>query len=169
MARLVDSLYRILQGELRCGKIDKFHWVDSSAALCWIRNDRPWKVYFQNRIKDILSLSSREEWYYCPGPPNPADLPSRGKYSQPLSQDFFWWKGPKFLKLPTQEWPSQMDFKEVPSCVTVEKDVSPKVYHALLGVETQGQEISTTEFGTKTQILRVYAWVYRFIDNLKGK
>ena len=84
---------------------------------------------------------------------------SHDKYSQPLSQDFFWWKGPKFLKLPTQEWPSQRDSMEVPSCVTVEeKDVSPKVYHAMLGVETQGQEISAKDFGTKTQILRVYAW-----------
>ena len=42
------------------------------------------------------------------------------------------------------------------------------VYHAMLGVEAQGQELSTHEFSNKTWLLRVYAWVHRFIHNLRA-
>jgi len=95
--------------------------------------------------------------------------PSRDKCTQPLYQDLFWWEGPKFLKLPSQEWPSQLDFKDVPSCVTFgEKNVKPMVYQAMLGVEAQGQELITHEFSSKTRLLRVYAWVHHFIHILRA-
>ena len=169
MVKLVDNIRTTLEDELSYGKLDTYYWVDSVAALCWVRNDRPWKTYVQNRVKNILQISSREDWYYCPGSLNPADLPSRGKCGRLLSQNTFWWEGPQFLKLPTPEWPSQQDYTQIPPCATVEeKNVRPKVFHTMLGVENQEQEISTVEFGDKTRLLRVYAWVHRFIDNLKA-
>ena len=48
--------------------------MDSVAALTLVKNDRAWKTYVQNRVKDILKVSSWREWYYLPGPSNPAEL-----------------------------------------------------------------------------------------------
>ena len=62
MSKLVDSISHTHQDELASGKIDRIYCMDSIAALCWVKNDRAWKTYVQNRVSDILKLSSREEW-----------------------------------------------------------------------------------------------------------
>ena len=51
----------------------------------------------------------REEWGYCPGPQNPADLPSRGKSGPSLSTKIFRWLGPSFLRLKRSHWPQPPD------------------------------------------------------------
>ena len=71
-----------------------------------------WKQFVRHRVSDILSHSNREEWFYCPGRDNPADLPSRGNYGCDLSHNSVWWEGPSFLKLPTMECPSQQESSE---------------------------------------------------------
>ena len=53
-------------------------------ALCWIANNRQWKQFVRRRVDQILESSSREDWYFCPGSLNPADLPSRGKFRDSL-------------------------------------------------------------------------------------
>jgi hypothetical protein len=47
--------------------VQEFYWVDSAATLCWIRNERLWKQYIQNRETEIRKLSSPEMWHFCPG------------------------------------------------------------------------------------------------------
>ena len=46
-------------------------------ALCWIKNERTWKPYVQNRVEKIRQLSHWDTWRHCPGDLNPADIPSR--------------------------------------------------------------------------------------------
>ena len=76
LARLTDSVSIALKPNV--DNIRRFHWTDSSAVLCWIRNEKPWKQYVSQRVREIRNLTERESWNHCPGIMNPADLPSRG-------------------------------------------------------------------------------------------
>ena len=74
------------------------------AVLCWVKNCKPWVQYVRRRVNEILQNSIREQRFYCPGPFNPADLPSRGKYRD-IESNSLWWEGPEFLKSQPDEWP----------------------------------------------------------------
>ena len=100
LARLTKKVKDIL------GDIDTVHWVDSTAALCWIKNDRAWRQYVRNRVMEIRSLTSIESWRFCPGIENPADLPSRGLEAKELVSNETWWNGPKFLHHSPDTWPN---------------------------------------------------------------
>ena len=50
LARLVKSILQALQSV----KIDDvFLWTDSFTTLCWIKNNKNWKQYIQNRVQEI--------------------------------------------------------------------------------------------------------------------
>ena len=43
------------------------YWIDSTAALYWITDDRPWKQYVSNHVKEICQLTNQDQWRHCPG------------------------------------------------------------------------------------------------------
>ncbi|GFU52249.1 uncharacterized protein TNCV_3052701 [Trichonephila clavipes] len=49
-------------------------------------------------------LTNPSEWRHISGSLNPADLPSIGCNIENLSRSR-WWEGPKWLKLPSTDWP----------------------------------------------------------------
>jgi hypothetical protein len=102
LAKLTRKIKDIL------GEIDTTHWVDSTAALCWIKNDRVWKQYIRNRVAEIRSLTSVDSWRFCPGTQNPADLPSHGLEAKEFSCNEMWWKGPDFLYHSPATWPNDV-------------------------------------------------------------
>ncbi|GFU77755.1 uncharacterized protein TNCV_1137631 [Trichonephila clavipes] len=58
--------------------VSRFYWTDSSITYYWIKGDfNRHKVFAKNRIKEIQKLSDPQEWRYCKGKDNPADLISR--------------------------------------------------------------------------------------------
>ena len=72
-ARLVSNLLKSLPCEIK-----PTFWVDSTTVLYWIKQEKPWKQYVQNRVQEIRQSVPEAAWNYCPGTQNPADLPSRG-------------------------------------------------------------------------------------------
>ena len=99
----------ILRKELDQERIETYYWVDSMATLCWIKNDRVLKQYVGNRTREILQVSSREEWYFVPGSLNPADFPSPAKAPPNILSSSCWWQGPYYLKFPFEERPRQIN------------------------------------------------------------
>ena len=114
------------------------------ATLCWIKNDKPWKQFVRHRVSEILKLSSRDNWYHCPGPQNPADLPSRGNFAPLLAANPFWWEGPEFLKLTPDKWPiAQMQSAFECSEALAEKvKAEPKVTHVMVNSGKEENELS---------------------------
>ena len=55
LARLMHSVYEALQLHLKDLKL--FCWTDSYTALCWIKNQKPWKQYILQRVTEIRHLS----------------------------------------------------------------------------------------------------------------
>ena len=48
LARLESNISKALSLN-----VQEFYWVDSTATLFWIRNERLWKQYIQNRVTEI--------------------------------------------------------------------------------------------------------------------
>ncbi|XP_065065426.1 uncharacterized protein LOC135691495, partial [Rhopilema esculentum] len=131
LAKLISTVKGTLGEELHGTPIKVFYWVDSVCALCWIKNNKVWKQFVRHRVSDILRTSSRDEWFYCPGSQNPADLPSRGIFGRKLEQNLFWWEGPGFLKQPPTKWPKQEDIFESGSALEERVKCSPNITHAI--------------------------------------
>ncbi|GFQ93731.1 integrase catalytic domain-containing protein [Trichonephila clavata] len=101
--RLVQSV----KTSLNIHGIQTFYWTDSKVVLCWIKNSGTWKTFVHNRIKDIHSSSSKDDWYYVPSPMSAADIVSRGCNAQTLFS-LCWWEGPIWLKN-RASWPDTKD------------------------------------------------------------
>ena len=66
-----------------------------------------YKVWVGSRVKEILSLTTKEQWFHCPGIINPADLPSRGMTAEDLMSSKLWWEGPEFATQTQDLWPKE--------------------------------------------------------------
>ncbi len=171
LARLVNTVKKSLSENIRI-----FYWVDSLTVLCWIKHDKVWKQYVSNRVEEIKLLTNREDWRHCPGLVNPADIPSRGLSGSELATSKLWWNGPPFLLLPESEWPG------CPAMASVDAKASeeliknpPNLVHALTASnEAENRNdisklIDCARFSKLNRLLRVTAYVLRFIRNLKNR
>ena len=172
LARLTKCVFNALATKL--GELRRIHWTDSSAVLCWIRNEKCWKQYVSQRVKEIRNLTDKESWKHCPGVTNPTDLPSRGVSVDELMSNSLWWNGPPFLQRPQKEWPELSIKKEIDEGAEVEMVKHMKqVTRVLVGTEDpQIRDIATMvdcqRFCSKVRLVRVTAYVTRFINRLKS-
>lgn len=83
-----------------------YHFVDSQTVLGAIqRESYGFQTFFANRIGEIQSSTQLHYWWWVPGPLNIADIITRGAGPRDLDENSTWQQGPKFLSLPTDEWP----------------------------------------------------------------
>ena len=172
LARLVNTVLTTLKWT-----VEVFYCVDSMTTLQWIRNDRSWKQYVQHRVNEIRSLSSVDAWRFCPGSLNPADLPSRGISAHELSSESLWYNGPEFLVKSEDSWPkcpatSQIESKEVLQEIVKQP---ANVVRSLVtnNAQSSGWDLSKVvevdHFSSLKKLLRVTAYIMRFINALKTK
>lgn len=141
--------------------------LDSKTAICWIQNRGEWKQFARHRVNEILKLTSKEEWRHCPGEDNPADIGSRRAMDSKLKDSEIWWKGPPWLCEEESKWPanqiitrtqeSQEEAKKEASVMIVGAGDSPTIAK-VVAIDRQGR---------MRKLLRVMAWVLRFVQNLK--
>ena len=113
---------------------------------------------------------------HCSGDKNPADLPSRGITAKELVENSLWWGGPQFLRNPENHWPntSQGQTDDEQAMAELGK-CSPDVTHLLVNCQEHTRMvdftaiIDTKKFSSLTQLLRISAYVLRFIRNLRAK
>lgn len=165
LAQLVNTVKKALEAQVSL--TGTRYWLDSKTAICWIQNRGEWKQFVRHRVNEILRLSNKEEWRHCPGEENPADIGSRGAFSSKLKDDELWWKGPPWLCKEESSWPAS----QVISC-TPESQEEVKKTATVMIVDTQGpptvaKAVDVDRQGRLKKLLRVTAWVLRFIRNLK--
>ncbi|XP_019849353.1 PREDICTED: uncharacterized protein LOC109580517 [Amphimedon queenslandica] len=96
LAKLMKSNSEALKNDLKL--LPAICYTDSQVALCWIVGDnKEWKPFVENRVKEIRRLVPVEQWY-CPGKDNPADLSKRGVTTTELISDPLWFYGHSQLK-----------------------------------------------------------------------
>ena len=166
LARLVRSVSNSLESQLTLNPPRCF--TDSRVALYWIRgNNKEWKQFVQNRAIEIRKLVPPKHWSYCRSQDNPADIPSRGNSPRELTHNKLWWSSPDWLNL--QEM-NTIEESEMPAECVTEMKVST---HSLLTSNSSTvkleQFISCENYSSLSKLLRVTAYVIRFIRLLKNK
>ena len=95
---------------------ETYCFTDSSINLCRIKNGHEkYRQWVGNRILEINTLTKKEIWNFCPGPQNPADIPSRAISAACFAtgpESIVWWKGPAFIR-GEGIWPKQPPPKSI--------------------------------------------------------
>ncbi|VEN41764.1 unnamed protein product [Callosobruchus maculatus] len=139
-------------------------WTDSKITLHWI-NGKPskWKPYVCHRVSEIQK-STIGSWRHCPGSDNPADLLTRGVKAKVLLTSEMWQCGPEWLRLGHEFWPNEEANDDILN------DVESSVF-AVQNVESPLNEpiFCLEKYSSLEKILRITAYVKRFIHNLRNK
>eukprot|EP00794_Sanderia_malayensis_P009391 gene9391-biopygen7530 len=169
-ARILATLMNTVQNALSPQvKIDKIkYWLDSKTALYWIFNSGHWKQFVQHRVNEILTISSKGDWGHVSGLENPADIGSRGVSASQLQESTTWWEGPQWLKQGEDKWPKSMHISESDDVEEEKKranvlSVAAEMSNAVSNI------IDIGRISSLRKLLRVTAYVKRFVSNLKNK
>lgn len=124
-------------------------------------------------MAEIRDVTANRKWRYCPTSENPADLLTRGITVKQLKLSILWTTGPEWLPTPLL-WPP-WDEKEAVSLAAMLHDNSdnhvlftPNVSYenAKVGVHNV---IDTLRYSSFTKLLRVTAYVMRFLSKLQNR
>ncbi|KAL5472994.1 hypothetical protein EMCRGX_G027441 [Ephydatia muelleri] len=169
LARLVSTITKAVQPELIFDIMVCF--TDSKIALYWIRGfSKEWKQFVQNRVDEIRTLVPMDSWYHCPGETNLADLPSRGIGLCNTVDSSMWLNGPKWIA--DDEFEPQYSDTSIPEECLSEMKVKDLMAHSVLITQgcCQYEPVITCEhFSTLSHLLRVTAYIQKFISILKAK
>lgn len=120
-ASLAARMSRYIKENMDLNIAETHLWMDSLITLCWVRKEAAtWKTFVRNRVQEIRRLSTANQWHYCPGTENPADLLTRGIGARSLIQSRSWWEGPAWISS-SHHWPLQpASFDAQPEAATEE-------------------------------------------------
>ena len=187
LSRLINSVLTAFEGTLRVDSV--FCWSDSQIALWWIWGvNREFKQFVQNRV-EIRGLVKTAHWDYCPSENNPADICSRGSLASKLVANRLWWNGPEFLLKGKDAWPNLPVNPEVISTepdtwLQLKKESSSsqkKQRNSTVLANVVADRVTSERklnldciiplkgFSSLQRLIRVTAYVLRFVSNVKRK
>ena len=73
---LTKLLQSVLKG-LSLNTASIYCWSDSMIALHWIKINKKWKIWVQNRVDIIKKVVKPDNWRYISSSDNPADIATR--------------------------------------------------------------------------------------------
>ena len=170
LAKLITSVAKALASVIEIQEIHCFS--DLKVSLYWIRGEtKEWKPFVENRVIEVRKLLPSLCWEHCPGKDNPADLPSRGLTPTELAGSKLWRYGPNWLmhKQPDEEERAM----EMPDECLREIKVSRHAIHNLMVTNNHNccsgisAIMSWEDFSSLQKLLRITAYVMRFIDILR--
>lgn len=165
LARLMYTVQGLLKATLR--NPEMYYWTDSITVLCWIKHDRPWKQYIQRRVEEIHKLTERSAWKFGPGKENPADIPPRSCNVKDLINNTLWWKGPSYLRGPSDSWPRVPTHLETEGAREELKKCPPLITYTLANPSIQLNKATVNlekvmeinRYGSKLRLLRITATI----------
>ena len=105
-AVILANLAHKVKNSMRLNIETCYLWSDSSVCLCWIQTPpNTLQTFVGNRVSQIQSVTSPEQWNHVDTRDNPADVLSRGISPTKLNDCELWWKGPRWLSFPQSDWP----------------------------------------------------------------
>ncbi|XP_014667636.1 PREDICTED: uncharacterized protein LOC106809165 [Priapulus caudatus] len=152
---LAARLYATVMEEMSVKPDRAVFLSDSIIALSCIRGQsRQFKSFVANRVSEVQIQTDPSDW-------------RRVKVSRGIAIDDLegeWRNGPAFLRLPEEEWPKCI-FKAEINEINKEK----KKEKTILLVREVECAIDCTKFSKWRKLIRVTAYVFRFLTNLKSK
>ena len=135
-------------------------------------------MFVQNRVTEIRKLTL--VWKYVSSEDNPADCPMRGMTFAELRDYKKWWFGPLWLSQGKDNWPGQPESlrESDPQCLhemkaksrkQMESDAHESFTYSAVATELPNVEsiIEYERYGSFERIIRITAWVQRFITNIR--
>ena len=158
-AKLVSQLLQHARKALNISIQNVFAWTDSTIVLNWlIGNPRRFKTFVGNRVSCILQSIPPDHWNHVCSSQNPADCASRGLFPSELTEHRLWWNGPEWLRIPSDQWPSQLVVTHAEMPIDEERDIC---LHTMVSPAI----IPLQQLSSFTRLKRVTVWVLRFINN----
>ena len=164
LAELMGNLCKILKGVTVIKQ--KHFWSDSEVALAWLKGEEgktKWTPWVERRVKKVKKRSDVENWDYVHTSINPADIGTREASAMKIKENELWWYGPR---LPhdnpvKSEEKNRSEIEKEKAVVTLLVDFDPaNSIRNLIDVE---------RFSSLSKLLRVTAYVLRFVDRCKTK
>jgi len=169
-AVLLSNLMESVHDSLRLEVNSQRAWTDSTDVLSWIQfPSSKWKTFVANRVGEIQRCKIQLTWGHVPGISNPADFASRGLSIAEITNSSLWWSGPAWLQTYHPQGPHppvSTTIDEVEHTEAVSKEMKPV---KLLCCKT---DINLTLLNSKSnldEIVRITAWIRRFLHNSKPK
>ncbi|RUA04970.1 MAG: hypothetical protein DSY43_05555 [Gammaproteobacteria bacterium] len=164
-AYILSKLMKFVLESITIKIQDVMCWSDSQVTLAWIRQpSQKWKVFVANRVQEIQEIILPEQWHYCPGKSNPADLLTRGESLPNLIHNKTWWNGPEWLAEDPKKWPERKN--PAPRLEDLE---IPQRDMFLSEAKKTATTLSSTEsfqledrFETWQRLVRVTAWMLKW-------
>ncbi|XP_065917691.1 uncharacterized protein [Dysidea avara] len=166
LANLINTVTDVLKDDMPTASITCY--TDSKVALCWIKGlTKEWKPFVQNRVNTTRRLVPHNQWKFCAGEDNPADLPSRGVSPTDLVGSVLWRHGLPWL---VQVEPEVEEELIMPEEYMKEMKVSSQ-HVMVVSADSHGvgRIITCTHFSFLGKLLRVTAYVMRFCRLLKAR
>ena len=173
-AEIAAKMSNYVRESLNLENLQIFLWTDSLITLHWIKaNTRQWKTFVSNRVQNIKRYSEPENWNWCPGESNPADLVSRGMKLKDLGESELWLNGPKWMKKDKEFYPKK-DIGEETNEVLREKREHAVVCLIQNGVHSKTENrtrnvVNPIDYSKMSKLFRITAYILRFIYNLSHK
>ena len=140
-------------------------WTDSMDVIYWVQgHSRRLKSFVANRVAEIQRKTSPAQWRHVPGEKNPADDATRGLDLRDMSTESRWFQGPSFLHEGEESWP--LDRTNRTDCTEEGKQELAKI--SLTFQSNRSFPLLDAErFSSWLKLLRVTAWIMRFISRCK--
>lgn len=159
LAKLLSYIQKIVVQHYKIKNI--FAWTDSTVTLAWIQTPAyKLNTYVGNRVAEIQELISPHFWRHVKGIENPADCASRGLTASQLVDHKLWWGAMPWLRLSEEDWPKP-NFS-MPSLNSLPEFKNPRPTALVI---TNSENEYFNRFSSWGKLLRVYAYVLRFINN----
>ena len=180
-ARLVRYVVDAYEQELRFKGINI--WIDSQIVLCWLKYKKSDVLYVRNRVDDIHSTVPNAIFRYVPTKDNPSDLLTRGVNFETLNSSLLWREGPTWL-VDKESWPcwSDCDTDRCDSAISEERgsfdldsasesctNIVKASFIVNAGIVGKGSLIEYDRYSSYDKIIRIAAYVLRFVNNLLNK
>lgn len=174
-AHLLSQLFDSVRKSMEMENVPYYLWSDNIAALQWIKKDlHELKIFVANRVRAIREVSNPNRWNHVRSEHNPADLISRGVAPKEIVHNKLWWKGPKWLNLPQNEWPQPVNIERFACSEEAKKEfrinlVSKKLPLQIM-VKNGKEPIPLLEYSnTCAKLRRIIVYVQRFIKLCQNK
>ena len=147
-----------------------FMWTDSTIVLQWINSTNKQPIFIANRVSEILENISIDHWNHVAICDNPADAVTGGISAEVL-QSISWVRGHDFLR--TKEFPfvPNTDVVDNIKLGVVTKEQDDESISSLAASVTKppkeqsGNLIPSDKFNSYQKLLRVTAYVLRFLPS----
>lgn len=173
-AEMSAKVAKYVMQELQLKNLELFLWTDSLITYYWVKGtSKQYKTFVSNRVQNIQQITDPENWGWCPGASNPADLVSRGMKLKELSTSELWLHGPSWLKKEKDEYPKIEEEIEPAEAVAERKEKqvvcfiqkSQKPDAECLA----GKLVQPNKYSKWNNLMKTTAYITRYLYNIAHK